>query len=123
MCALVTGVQTCALPISLVVAGIMMFFQSANMNSKTNEAVGQLGAVQQAVRSVYAGQPTYTGLNAQALADTRSLPTKMVVGSGATASLRHAFNGTITVAPAQIAGGSAGKPGTASCRDRGGQAW
>src|SRR3546814_4460038 len=78
------------------------------MNSKTNEAVGQLGAVQQAVRSVYAGQPTYTGLNAQALADTRSLPTKMVVGSGATASLRHAFNGTITVAPAQIAGGSAG---------------
>src|SRR3546814_9545479 len=56
---------------TLVVAGIMMFFQSANMNSKTNEAVGQLGAVQQAVRSVYAGQPTYTGLNAQALADTR----------------------------------------------------
>src|SRR3546814_11271339 len=78
------------------------------MNSKTNEAVGQLGAVQQAVRSVYAGQPTYTGLNAQALADPRSLPTKMVVGSGATASLRHAFNGTITVPPAQIAGGSAG---------------
>src|SRR3546814_8062460 len=41
---------------TLVVAGIMMFFQSANMNARTNEAVGQLGAVQQAVRSVYAGQ-------------------------------------------------------------------
>src|SRR3546814_8104504 len=92
---------------TLVVAGIMMFFQSANMNARTNEAVGQLGAVQQAVRSVYAGQPTYAGLNAQALADTRSLPTKMVVGTGAAATLRHAFNGTITVEPVTITGGSA----------------
>src|SRR3546814_14909150 len=31
----------------------------------------------------------------------------MVVGTGAAATLRHAFNGTITVEPVTIAGGSA----------------
>src|SRR3546814_16093153 len=81
------------------------------------------------LRSVYAGQPTYAGLNAQALADTRSLPTKMVVGTGAAATLRHAFNGTITVEPVTIAGGSAnngfrseerrvGKECVSTCRSR-----
>lgn len=89
---------------TLVVAGIMIFFQSASIGSKTNEAMSQLGDLQNGVRSIYAGQPTYVGLNNAGLIAARIIPSKMVSG----AEIRHAFNGNVTVAPATYpTGGSA----------------
>lgn len=85
---------------ALVVAGVMLFFQSASNSQKTNDALAQLAAIQQATRSLYSGQPDYTGLSASLLANSKQLPNRMVRGTGATATLQHAFNGPVAVAPA-----------------------
>lgn len=92
---------------SLVIAGVMVFYQSASVGAKTTEALGELASLQQAIRTVYSGQPTYDGLSAEALAATRSIPGKMVVGTGPSTTLRHAFNGQVSVQAETIAGGTA----------------
>lgn len=81
---------------ALVAAGVMYFFTSANNGQKTNEAVSQLAAIQQATRSMFAGQPTYDGLTAQILAESRQLPNKMVNGT----ALQNSFGGDITIGTA-----------------------
>ncbi|GJD90736.1 Major structural subunit of bundle-forming pilus [Methylobacterium hispanicum] len=81
---------------AVFLAGVMLFFQNASVGSKTNEATSQLAAIQQAIRTVYAGQASYitsTGTMEQALIATRSVPAKMVTADGA--GLRHAFNGPV----------------------------
>lgn len=90
---------------AVFIAGVMLFFQNASISSKTNEATSQLAAIQQAIRTVYAGQASYdtsTGTMEQALIQTRSVPSKMV--DTASNTLRHAFNGPVLIGPA--AGGS-----------------
>ena len=84
------------LPIlALVVAGVMLFYQNATTSQKISQAAGQISTIQQAVRSMYAGQSTYAGLeNANII---QALPRSMLVG---TDGLRNAFNGTIVVEPA-----------------------
>lgn len=91
---------------TLVVAGIMIFFQSASINNKTNEAMAELNNLQSSVRSVYAGQSTYAGLTANNLIAARTVPSKMISGVGAAATLRHAFNGAATIAAASVPSGS-----------------
>lgn len=78
--------------LGLVIAGALLLYQNASTNNKISEASQQLAAVSQAVRQVYAGQATYTGL--ANLNIVNSLPKKMLVG---TDGLRHAFNGNLTV--------------------------
>lgn len=81
---------------TLVVAGVMVFFQSASMNSKTNEAVAQLGEMQSIIRSIYANSPNYNGVSSAALISANALPNKMISG----ATVVHAFNSTVIVAAA-----------------------
>ncbi|MGU3404739.1 type 4 pilus major pilin [Methylobacterium brachiatum] len=85
---------------AVFIAGVMLFFQNASISAKTNEATSQLAAIQQAVRTVYAGQASYdsgTGSIVQGLIATRSVPAKMVNTS--TQTLRNAFNGDVDVQP------------------------
>jgi major structural subunit of bundle-forming pilus len=90
---------------ALVVAGVMLFFQNANNAQKTNDAMGELAAIQQVVRSLYSGQPDYTGLNAALLANSKQLPNKMIVGvPPAATGLQDPFNATITVTPVAVGG-------------------
>ena len=88
--------------LAVVVAGIMVFYTNADGSRKTSAAMSELGAIQQAVRSLYAGQATYAGLTALNLINTDALPIKMTAG----ADLRHSLNGTVTVAPANTGGGA-----------------
>jgi type II secretory pathway pseudopilin PulG len=81
---------------TLVIAGVMTFFQNANNSQKANESVGQLAAIQQAVRSLFAGQSSYLDLTTAVVAESRLLPNKMV---GAGSTLRNSFNGTIEILP------------------------
>lgn len=86
---------------AVFIAGVMLFFQNASISSKTNEATSQLAAIQQAIRTVYAGQASYNDVNGTmelALINTRSVPQKMV--DTATKTLRHAFNGPVLIGPA-----------------------
>jgi len=76
-------------------AGIMLYLQSTNTNSRTNDIVTQLAALQSTVVSFYGGQSTYTGLNTALIADSDALPAKMI---GAGSTIKHAFRGDITVA-------------------------
>ncbi|AOG02927.1 type 4 pilus major pilin [Bosea sp. RAC05] len=87
--------------LAIVVAGALLLFQSASTNSRVADAASQLANVQQTVRSTYAGQAGFSGLTNTTIAS--SLPSKMNVAGG---GLRHAFNGSITVAPTNTGGGA-----------------
>ena len=87
---------------TLVVAGVMVFFQSASINSKTNETMAQLGEMTGIIRSLYSNSPTYAGVSANALVMSNSLPNKMIQGS----SVYHAFSGTVAVGTANVGGGT-----------------
>jgi prepilin-type N-terminal cleavage/methylation domain-containing protein len=88
----------------LIAVGVMMFFTQANTSKNTQEALTQVAAIQQAARSLYGGQPVYTGLVNKVLIDTKALPIKMVNG---TTGLRNAFSGAVVVAAADSGGGTA----------------
>lgn len=90
---------------TFVVIGAIVFFQSAQSNGRISELVGEVAAVQQAVRTAYAGQSDFSGLNAQAL--VKSLPADMVRGSGSWTRLQHAFSGAIDVSPISLGSGTA----------------
>lgn len=87
---------------TLVIAGIMIFFQSSNISSKSRQVMSELTDLQNSIRTLYSGQPDYTGLNVAALIDSRSVPAKMING----AELRNSFNGTIDIVPTSLGTGS-----------------
>ena len=81
--------------LALVVAGVMLFYQNATTSQKISQAAGQISSIQQAVRSMFAGQSSYEGLqNANIIT---ALPRSMISG---TDGIRNAFNGNVVVAPA-----------------------
>ena len=80
--------------IALLVAGVMLFFSNASNAQKTNDAMTELAAVQQVVRSIYAGQPSYNGLTSAVLASSAQLPNKWVSAAG---GLVDPFAGAVTV--------------------------
>lgn len=88
---------------TMVVAGVMIFFQSASMNNKTNEAMGQLADIQQIVRSITSNQPDYASVSTAGLIASNGLPVKMISGT----SVKHAFGGYVVVSAANHNGGQA----------------
>lgn len=88
--------------LAIVVAGIMVLYRNADMSRKTTAALNQLNTIQSAISTLYSGQSTYSGLTAAALTDSQALPSGMINGS----TIRHAFNGVVNIAPADIGGGT-----------------
>jgi major structural subunit of bundle-forming pilus len=86
--------------LALVVGGVMLYYSNASTSQKVSQVAGQMGSVQQAVRSIYAGQSNYSGLKNSDIA--QSLPSSMVDSSG---GLHHAFGGLISVVSANVGGG------------------
>ena len=84
--------------LTVVVAGVMLLYQSANTSRQTANAQSQIGAVQQSVRALYAGQSKYTGLSATVIAGM--LPSSMTDGT----NVSNAFGGAITVTPVTYPG-------------------
>jgi prepilin-type N-terminal cleavage/methylation domain-containing protein len=80
--------------VALLVAGIMLFFSNASTANKTNDAMTELAAVQQVTRSLYAGQPDYTGLDTAVIAAAKQLPNKWVKAG---TSLTSPFSSAVTV--------------------------
>lgn len=89
--------------LAVVVAGALLVYTMADGNRKTTEAISQLAAIQQSVRSLYGGQATFTNLTSAALASSNSLPQRMISGT----TIRHAFNGAANIAAADAGGGAA----------------
>lgn len=81
---------------ALLVAGAMMYFSNASTAQATNDAMSEMGALQQVTRSLYSGQPNYNGLTDTLIAGSKQIPAKYVnvAGTGLTSS----FRGPVTVA-------------------------
>ena len=88
--------------LAVFIAGIMTFYTTADSSRKTSSAISELGAIQQAVRSLYASQATYAGVGNVILTNSDSLPAKMIDG----ANIRHSLNGQVTLAAANAGGGA-----------------
>ena len=89
---------------TLVVAGIMLFFQTASSSNKANNVLSQLAAIQSAVQSLYSGQPVYTGMDTDTIGSSGILPEKMTVLNGGNQDIRHAFNDDFIIIGAAVAG-------------------
>lgn len=89
--------------LAVVIAGIMIFYTNADGSRKTSAAISELGAIQQSVRSLYAGQATFTNLANTVLVNSDSLPSKMINGT----AIIHSHNGAVTVAAANAGNGAA----------------
>ncbi|WP_456717861.1 MULTISPECIES: type 4 pilus major pilin [unclassified Bradyrhizobium] len=81
---------------AIVIAGVLVLYNTANTSNKTSEALNQLNIIQQAVRQIYGGGSSFSDLTTQTLADSKVLPARMI-NAGATPPLVNAFNGTIDV--------------------------
>lgn len=87
---------------TLVIAGIMVFFQSASINAKTNEAMSQLNSLRTTINSLYAGQPTYQGLSNELLINSSGVPSKMVSGT----DIISAFSSPVIVSDVSVSMGT-----------------
>jgi major structural subunit of bundle-forming pilus len=66
---------------AVVVAGVMLYYQSASDNNRLQSAEGELGAVQTAVQTIYAGQSTYAGLKTNMLEGNAAIPPNLQNGA------------------------------------------
>lgn len=81
---------------ALLIAGVMLFFNNASQARQTNDALQEVAAVQQTVRSLYSGQPDYTGLDTAIVASSKQLPAKWANTTSSTVS--NPFGSSVTIA-------------------------
>lgn len=88
--------------ISLLVAGVMLFFSNASTANKTNDSMTEVANVTQVVRSLYAGQSDYSLLTSEVqIAQSGQLPAKWVKGTIAAATgINNPFGGAVNVVSA-----------------------
>jgi type II secretory pathway pseudopilin PulG len=67
---------------AVVVAGVMLYYQSASDNNRLQNAEGELGSIQTAVQTIFAGQSDYTGLKTTVLLGSSSIPPNLQTSTG-----------------------------------------
>jgi type II secretory pathway pseudopilin PulG len=80
--------------ITLLVAGVMLFYTNASSNQKTNDGALEVATLSQVVRTLYSGQPDYTNLSTGTLAASGQIPSRWVKSPTALAS---AFSAAVSV--------------------------
>ena len=80
--------------IAVLIGGIVMFFSNASTAQRTNDTMAELGNIQQAVHSMYSGQPNYSGLTTATIANSSQIPAKWGGGTGA---LTDPFGGAVNL--------------------------
>jgi major structural subunit of bundle-forming pilus len=85
---------------ALVIAGVLVLYNTANTSNKTSDALNQLNIIQQAVRNVYGGTAGFTGLTTDTMVSSKSVPQKMITAAG---GMANSFNGPVTVDAATVA--------------------
>jgi major structural subunit of bundle-forming pilus len=91
--------------IAVLIGGIVMFFSSASTSQKTSDLMSELGNIQQAVHSMFSGQPNYSTITTSVISDSQQIPAKW---GGGTGTLNDPFNGQVNITPsAAIQGGPA----------------
>ena len=79
--------------IGIIIAGALLYFNTANTSQKITSSLAQLAQIQQSVRTLYSGQANYSGLTTALIAQSDALPASMISGS----TISHAFNAGVTV--------------------------
>jgi major structural subunit of bundle-forming pilus len=87
---------------SLVLAGVIVFYQMASMNSKINETTNEITELNETIRNVYTAAANYSTLDNAAMIGADILPTGMVQGT----NIYNAFNGEIILDSANFNGGN-----------------
>jgi len=82
---------------AVVVAGVMLYYQSASDNNRLQNAEGELGSIQSAVQTIFAGQSNYQGLTTTMLAGSSSIPPNLQSGSGINFKVLTPWNSPVTV--------------------------
>jgi hypothetical protein len=88
---------------AVIIAGVLVMLSVAFGQSKAATSLNQLNQIQTAVRSLYSGQPNYSGLSTAVIVNSKALQQSMISGT----TLRHAFNGAITITPVTTTAGGA----------------
>jgi type II secretory pathway pseudopilin PulG len=84
-----------AILIGLAAAAIVLMMSKAAGNRKTTQTIQDLASIQGAIQSLYAQQPTYTGLTNTILINTNNVPSRMV--GTPVGTLNHPFGGGVVV--------------------------
>lgn len=95
---------------AMIIAGALVLWNVANSSRQTTTALTQLNQIQTAVRTLYSGQSSYTGLTTAILVNSKALQQSMISG----ATIRHAYNGAVTVTPVATTNGGANSGFTVS---------
>ena len=86
---------------ALIIAAALAYFGQANSGRQVQDALGEIGSIQQVTRALVQGQSDYTGITQVVIAGARQLPNKYCVGcsgAGPVTGLTSAFNGPVIVA-------------------------
>lgn len=79
---------------AVVVAGAVVYYNSASENNKLQAAQGQLGSIESAVRTLYAGQRDFAGLTNATLRNNTMIPANMRNAAG---DITSPWGGVVTV--------------------------
>jgi len=77
-----------------IVGGTLLYLQATGSN-KLNQGINQFVTLQSGIRSLYAGQPNFSGLTTTIVTSANAAPPDMIVSAG---TLRNAWGGAVTVA-------------------------
>lgn len=80
---------------AVVIAGAVMYYNSASESNKTQRAQSLLGGIQAGVQSVFATRPNYVGLTSSVLASTSAIPRAFI--EAATNTIVNPWGGVVTV--------------------------
>lgn len=81
-----------------IVGGTLLYLQATGSN-KLNQGINQFVTLQSGIRSLYAGQPNFTGLTTTIVTTANAAPPDMTVTNGV---LRNAWGGAVVVSGALI---------------------
>lgn len=87
---------------AVVIAGAVMYYNSAAESNKIQRAQGLLGSVQSAVQSVYSTRPSYAGLSSKELTMTAAIPRSFIDGQGTNATIINPWGGQVLVGPGSV---------------------
>ncbi|HFS8112828.1 TPA: type 4 pilus major pilin [Enterobacter asburiae] len=84
---------------AVVIAGAVMYYNTASESNKIQRAQGLLGAIQAGVSSVYATRPTYTSLTSATLTSATAVPRSFISGTGTNTRIVNPWGGTVHIEP------------------------
>jgi type II secretory pathway pseudopilin PulG len=83
--------------IAVVAAGAMFYFNNANVSSRANEAMQQISALQEIVRTMYQSEGSYANVTTAAVSQSALLAARY---KGPSNTIRSPFGSTVTMGPA-----------------------